>query len=527
MSDSSYKLTASSRRQPVNRGQRLRPAQKPGQKLSGAKKPQPKGTKVNPNSKLGVPLPRKRIATAATKPVSTANIKGQIPPFNPNAVKVKSVRVRKQPLPRRTVVARRTRLKPMARNILYALRLLIVGVGIGAIVGTVLSVLDPATRLNTSTPSPVPTVGQTSQPNQSSLPALNSGLTLSQEIPALKSSIQNLAIASPNLTPGVFIADLDNGNYVDLNGGAKFAAASTIKIPILVAFFQDVDAGKISLDETMTTTKATVAGGSGDMQYQPVGTKYGILQVATKMITISDNTATNMLIERLGGIAALNERFRSWGLSTTNLRNVLPDIEGTNSTSPKELVNLIAMVSKGNLVSTASRDRILDIMRRTVKDNLLPSGIGQGATIAHKTGEIGGILADAGLVDLANGKRYLIATIVQRPRNDASAEKLISSISRATFGQFSQAGIAPNNPPSGTNIQPTPINPVQPPVVTSPLSHTNPVPMPHTGYQQPGISPIPSSSTYMTPIPNNMGGVPTTTYQSPVVTPQYYYPYQR
>jgi beta-lactamase class A len=245
------------------------------------------------------------------------------------------------------------------------------------------------------------------------------------------------------------------------------------------------------------------------------------------MITISDNTATNMLIERLGGIAALNERFRSWGLSTTNLRNVLPDIEGTNSTSPKELVNLIAMVSKGNLVSTASRDRILDIMRRTVKDNLLPSGIGQGATIAHKTGEIGGILADAGLVDLANGKRYLIATIVQRPRNDASAEKLISSISRATFGQFSQAGIAPNNPPSGTNIQPTPINPVQPPVVTSPLSHTNPVPMPHTGYQQPGISPIPSSSTYMTPIPNNMGGVPTTTYQSPVVTPQYYYPYQR
>ena len=79
------------------------------------------------------------------------------------------------------------------------------------------------------------------------------------------------------------------------------------------------------------------------MQFQDPGKQFTALETATKMITISDNTATNMLIERLGGAEALNQRFREWGLTQTAIRNVLPDLEGTNTTSAKDLAYLLTL----------------------------------------------------------------------------------------------------------------------------------------------------------------------------------------
>lgn len=432
-----------------------------------------------------------------TKPTSKAQKK--ILPPQPNNVKVTTVRVRKR-------LSRKTRLKPMARTILYVLRLLIVGIGIGAIVGTVLSVLDPASRITTTDSS-----SNNNQRQPQTQPHListtpTSGLSLSQEIIPLKTAVQDLVANNPNLTPGVFIVDLDNGGYVDMNASSSFPAASTIKIPILIAFFQDVDSGKIRLDEQLTMQKTMVVGGSGDMQFKPVGTKFTTLEVATKMITISDNTATNMLIARMGGIDALNQRFRSWGLTTTTIRNQLPDLQGTNTTSPKELGNLMAMVNQGNLVSMASRDRILDIMRKTVRNHLLPTGLGEGATIAHKTGDIGTMLADVGLVDLPTNKRYVVAVMVKRPNNDPRAEKLISSISGAAYRQLNQTAstspTTPNNLPPGNS---------QSPFITPSFAPTSTLPT--RGYQPPMMNP---------PLPTNS--------QPPLFInpPQYYYPpYQR
>jgi beta-lactamase class A len=535
VSDSSYKLTTSSRRQPVNNRQRPRPVKKVRVKTSKAttaKAPKHQYPTKNPAiTTTAVPVPR----TPVVKPLNTNN--GQIPPYNPNTVKVKSVRVRKQPLPKRSNSNRKTRLKPMARNILYGLRLLIVGVGIGAIVGTALSVLDPASHVNTAE-SPV--IGQSQQQTTQNTSNTASTLVLSQENLTLKSAIVNLAATTPNFTTGVFLVDLDTSSFIDLNGAASFPSASTIKLPILIALFQEVDAGKISLEESIATKPELVAGGSGDIQRAPIGTKYTILDLATKMIVISDNTATNMLIERLGGMDNLNQRFRSWGLASTSLRNLLPDLNGTNTTSPKDLAGLIAMTTKGNIVSNQSRDRILDIMRRTVKDTLLPSGIGQGATIAHKTGDIATMVADVGLIESPTGKRYIAAVMVQRPNNDTRAETLISSISRLAYQQLTQTNTAQSNPgrvPPTNNISPT----IQPSNINPPLSTTNST----SGYNYqspsinslpsnaPGINSLPNNAPGITPYPNNMGGVTMPTngyqpsYQQPVTTPQYYYPYQR
>ncbi|MEH2410398.1 serine hydrolase [Nostoc sp.] len=511
MSESSDELTAFSRRQPLNRRQRPQKVQKVVKKKVKANSQQQgangrQAALTRPKNQISpAPIPgaTRRVKSglvmpSAVKPIPT--VKGKIPPFRPGAVMVKTVGMEMPKRGRRS--SRKTRLKPMAKTMLYILRLLIVGVGMGAIVGTVLSVLDPANRISTnSTPQSNSNVVRSQpQPTQTP-PAAVSSLYLSQEIIPLKNAVQNLADSNPNLAAGVFLVDLDTGNYVDVNGSTSFPAASTIKLPVLIAFFQDVDAGKIRLDEMLTMQQDMVAGGSGTLQYKPAGTKYAALEVATQMITISDNTATNMLIARLGGMDALNQRFRTWGLTNTIIRNQLPDLQGTNTTSSRELGNLMAIVSQGNLVSMPSRDLMLDILRRTQKDTLLPSGLGTGARIYHKTGDIGTMLADAGLIVVPTGKRYIAAVMVQRPNNDPRAEKLISSISRAAYQEFSQNAVTPNSTTSTI-----PANGYQPPVVSPvPNSTTGTVPM--NGYQPPVVNPVPANG-----------------YQSPVINPQYYPP---
>ena len=510
MSESSYKFTASGRRQPTKGRQRVRKVQKPGNgkvKAVGKQRPPQGGTisRVTINTNSGSakkPRKRKRVeapaetwlrkkngSQAASKGMKSAAVNGKIPPLKFN-----------KRITKRVKVSNKTRLKPMARTMLYILRLLIVGVGIGAIVGTALSVLDPATQSTTANSSKVENQVQTPSNN----PA-NQGFYLTQEIIPLKSVLQSLVAASPNLTPGIFIADLDTGNYVDLNGNTSLPAASTIKLPILVAFFQDVEVGKIRLDEQLVMTKEMLAGGSGNMRSKPVGSKFTALEVADKMMVISDNTATNMLIARMGGIDALNQRFRSWGLTATTLRNQLPDIQGTNTTNSRELAQVMGMVSKGQLLSNMmSRERILDIMRRNQRRHLLPKGLGAGATIANKTGYIGAMLGDVGLIELPSGKRYVAAVMVQRPRNDARAETLITSVSRSAYQYFNQpvAMPAPGNvlPPSSNspylNNPPTRINTYQPPLPN--------------------------------PVPNGVNNtLPITTYPNNGYNSQYHYPYRR
>ena len=333
--------------------------------------------------------------------------------------------------------------RPQKRSLnplVYIVRLLILGIGIGAIAGTLLSALDPTSHASVKVKDTAK-----SQIQASPTPASQSTpLSLSQEILPLKAQMQALVAKTPALQPGVFIVDLDTGAYLNWDGGSTFAAASTIKVPILVAFFQDVDAGKIRLDEPLTLNPEMIAAGSGELQYKKPGTQFTALEVATKMIAISDNTATNMLLARLGGTEALNQRFRSWGLTATVLHNSLPDLEGTNTTSPEEQAKLMSLVNQGELVSLRSRDRLLDIMQQTETNSLLPKGLGPGATIAHKTGTIGSLLADVGVVDMPTGKRYIVAVMVKRPHDDASAQELIRQISRTAYDYFNQPRATPS-----------------------------------------------------------------------------------
>ncbi len=437
----------------------------------GAKRPasgfspegrQPTGPSAYRRSPQSPPFPQSRQPDGASSPAPQVTLKSRSGPAT-SPLRGAAARAQHRVRPPEKLGRRRNSNNPTKKNrpprsgkvqaMVYALRLLILSVGVGVLAGTLLSVWDPASRpvannsqqMVMATPSPTPD-------------ALSQLTTRGSEIQVLKTAIQALAFKTPQLAPGVFVLDLNTNAYLDLGGSTIFAAASTIKLPVLIAFFQDVDAGKLKLEEMLTLSQTAIAKESGDLQYQPVGTQISALETAVRMITVSDNTATNMLIERLGGKESLTARFKSWGLSATVLNNLLADVEGTNTTTAKEMAWLLAQINQGNLVSMVSRDRILDIMRQTQSTGLLPNGLGPEAKIAHKTGTLSALLADVGVVDLPNGKRYAIAVLVKRPPQDEAATELIRQISKVTYDYFTQpqtasapAALSPSPGSAGMN----------------------------------------------------------------------------
>ncbi len=314
-----------------------------------------------------------------------------------------------------------------------ATRLIVLIVGFSTILGSALSIAHSVKTVAPAEDEIAVETVITQEQQEQEIENLFSMISLGKEIPGLKDKLSTLTANYDQLEAGIYLVDLDNKNYVNLRGSNVFSAASTIKVPVLVAFFEDVDAGKIRLDEKLAVTKEVIGGGSGYMQYREIGTKYSALHTATDMIRVSDNTATNMLIQRLGGADVLNQRFAEWGLNNTVIRNPLPDLTGTNTTSPEDLGNLLIKINRGDLISLRSRDRLLEIMRKTKTRTLLPQGLEKGATIAHKTGDIRSSLGDTGIVDMPNGKRYVVSVLVKRPSNDPQAKILIQKISQTVY----------------------------------------------------------------------------------------------
>lgn len=267
--------------------------------------------------------------------------------------------------------------------------------------------------------------------------SLSEIVSLNTATPELQQQVEAIMQRYSFLETGMVFVDLESGNYLSVNGDHSFPAASTIKFPVLMAFLQDLDAGKVRLDESLVMQENLIASGSGEMQDMPIGSRFSALETITQMITISDNTATNMIIDRLGGITALNTRFIQWQLNDTKINDWLGDFQGTNVTTSTDMVRLLALLTTDKLLSSSSKALAFDIMRRTETKTLLPAGLGAGADIAHKTGDIGFAIGDVGIITTPTGRQYLASIYVIRPYNDVRGRYFIQQISSAVYSYLS------------------------------------------------------------------------------------------
>ena len=290
--------------------------------------------------------------------------------------------------------------------------------------------LPGATSVAVKTPKVLPRILQSG--------TIGGVLKVGDELSWLTQRLRAINAQYPVVDSSVSVFDLKTGNYVDLRGAKAFPAASVIKLPILIAFLQDLDMGKVSMEETLVMRPELVASGSGYMQDSPNWSRFSARYTLTKMIETSDNTATNMIIKRLGGAAYLNQRFQSWGLRDTRIRNWLPDLRGTNTVSGHDLNTLLTKVVNGNLLSPLGRKRALYILKLTKTRSLLVPGVGPGGSIAHKTGDIGFAIGDSGVVFVPRGHNYAVTVMLRRPYNDYRGRDYIQKVSKTLYSYFTK-----------------------------------------------------------------------------------------
>ncbi len=209
----------------------------------------------------------------------------------------------------------------------------------------------------------------------------------------------------PGGTFAFLTKDLRTSEQVGIRLEEAFPAASTIKVPIMLAMLERVRRGEVALSDTMALTAWHKTGGSGVFQHFHEGLKVTLEDACTAMIVLSDNTATNMVLDATG-IERVNQLLDQAGCHRTRLHRYLgkPDMPGPAGPSqavPAELGRLMELVWRHELLTPQLCRRALLFMRRQQHRALAPRLLPEGTALAHKTGSLDGVRHDFGLFWLA------------------------------------------------------------------------------------------------------------------------------
>ena len=256
---------------------------------------------------------------------------------------------------------------------------------------------------------------------------------------ALESRLNGLAAAYPMLQPSVYVWDYESGKYANINAEKTYSAASIIKLPILLHLFKAIESGQLNLTDTIQMTDYYKSEGSGSLQFKGDHTVYSIDNLARVMITESDNSATNMIMSATGGMNSVNNSLRQWGIKNTRVNDWLPDLAGTNITTAKELARMLFNVDNSKFLSLNSREKIVDYMSHVHNNRLIQAGLPANAILMHKTGDIGKMLGDAGIVYTPSGKKYIVVMLVNRPYNSVAGKDFIVSASSIIYNYMQAA----------------------------------------------------------------------------------------
>jgi len=238
---------------------------------------------------------------------------------------------------------------------------------------------------------------------------------------ALMETVRRVADEMPGRL-GCHICDAAENVWASHRADERFATASVIKVPILVALAASVDAGEHRWDDIVPVNADDPAAGSGVIQYLS-RREYTLHDVATLMIIVSDNRATNLVIDLLG-LDRINDYCRQSGWPATTLGRRMYDFEARargrdNISTPRETADLLVRLLAGSLLSSAATEVALGILRAQQLHDKLPAWLPPDAAAAHKTGELPGVENDSGILFLPSGP--VIAAVYT---NDLSAAAL-------------------------------------------------------------------------------------------------------
>jgi len=238
------------------------------------------------------------------------------------------------------------------------------------------------------------------------------------------------------------IKDLSSGFTEGINAGASMPAASTIKIPVMVEVFHQLQEGKFDFNSLVTLQRSDKDWGSGDLAGARAGNRYPVSQLLTAMITVSDNTATNMLI-RLVGRQAINAEMIDMGLQHTKLSDYIRSegngIRWALRSSPADMVMLLVQMANDQLIDEWSSRQMISILSGQRHNGLIPEPLPEGVQIAHKTGTLHDTLNDVGIVYAASSP-YVIAVMTTNLPSLNAGRRFIRSVSRLAYDNVIRFG---------------------------------------------------------------------------------------
>jgi beta-lactamase class A len=249
---------------------------------------------------------------------------------------------------------------------------------------------------------------------------------------------------------GLYARDLRGGEEIAIEADRRFPTASVIKVGVMVEAFHAFEDGRLARDFRFALKKEDVVGGSGILRALEPGHALTAIEAVRLMMALSDNTATNLLVDRLG-VKAIDARLAgSYGLKDTLLfratfrggrAEVHPELErefGLGMTTPREIAGLVARIAEGRAVSPAASAEMLAILRGCQDRNAIPRRLPPDAVVANKTGSDeekllepdrgggaeeavkGHVRGDVAYVEAPGGARYVLAILARRVRDERS-----------------------------------------------------------------------------------------------------------
>ena len=247
-------------------------------------------------------------------------------------------------------------------------------------------------------------------PQQASAEASPSLAQLEQQLVSL--------VTSKSGDVGIAVLDLKSGERVNIRGNRPYPMASTVKIAVAATYLAQVENGQRTLDHKIAGLSAA--------------------SLMDRMITRSDNVATDLLLKDLGGPDTVHQWLQSNGITNIRVDRTIAQLlrarrdlwDRRDSATPVAMVNLLQRLDTGNLLRPQSRSYLLDLMARCMTGkNRMKALLPGGTRVEHKTGTLDGLTDDVGFITMPDGRRLAVAIFARggtdRPRTIAQAARAI------------------------------------------------------------------------------------------------------
>lgn len=245
------------------------------------------------------------------------------------------------------------------------------------------------------------------------------------------------AVAAIDGVVGYVVTDLTTKEQVTARLERQpFPTASTIKLSILYELLKQAEAGTLALDAPAPLDRAQVVGGSGVLQHL-TAPAISLRDFAALMIILSDNTATNVVIDAVG-MDKVNARMTAMGLADIRLRRKMMDVAAArrgdeNVASPASLATIAETLWRGEGLGKQSRDAALKILREV--EGEVRDAVPAGVPVFLKTGSLDGVRAEAAVVEI-QGRPFSLAVMTTYLARDEDGDRVIREIASAAFSYF-------------------------------------------------------------------------------------------